>query len=209
MDSFGHDHSHDHPQQSDDKIHAYYQILGQALKELLIEKGIVSASEIQYAMERREATTPANGAKVVARAWLDSEYRKRLFMDANSAAAEFGIELPTTHLVALENTPKIHNVVVCTLCSCYPRDLLGLPPAWYKSKAYRSRVVCEPREVLKEFGTLLPDDVEVRVHDSTADLRYLVVPMRPDDTDDLGEDALRSLITRDTMIGVALAGRNI
>ena len=207
MDIVDHDHDHDHPHQSDDKIRAYYQILGQALKELLIEKDIINPSEIQSAMEKREATTPANGAKVVARAWLDSEYRERLFMDANSAVAEFGIELPTTHLVALENTAKVHNVVVCTLCSCYPRDLLGLPPAWYKSKAYRSRVVHEPREVLKEFGTSLPDDVEVRVHDSTADLRYLVVPMQPDGTDDLGEDVLRSLITRDTMIGVALAGR--
>ena len=207
MDSFGHDHDHSH--QSDDKVHAYYQILGQALKELLIEKSIISASEIQAAMEKREATTPANGAKVVARAWLDSHYRERLFKDANSAVAEFGIELPTTRLVALENTSKIHNVVVCTLCSCYPRDLLGLPPAWYKSKSYRSRIVYEPRRVLKEFGTLLPDDTEVRVHDSTADLRYLVVPMQPDGTDNLKEDELRSLITRDTMIGVALADRII
>lgn len=207
MDSVGHDHNH--PRQSDDKIRFYYQILGQALKELLIEKRIISASEIQLAMEKREAATPANGAKVVARAWLDPKYRKRLFTDANSAAAEFGLELPTTRLVALENTPKIHNVVVCTLCSCYPRDLLGLPPAWYKNKAYRSRVVHEPREVLKEFGTLLPDDLEIRVHDSTADLRYLVVPMQPSGTDDLGEEVLRSLVTRDMMIGVALADRAV
>ena len=113
------------------------------------------------------------------------------------------------HVQVVENTANIHNVVVCTLCSCYPRDLLGLPPAWYKNKAYRSRVVHEPREVLKEFGTLLPDDLEIRVHDSTADLRYLVVPMRPSGTDDLGEEVLRSLVTRDMMIGVALADRAV
>ena len=199
-----HDHDHDHDHQDDDKVHAYYQILGQALKELLIEKGVVSASEIRTAMERRDTIMPANGAKVVARAWVDGDYRARLLHDANSAVAEFGIEMPTTHLVALENTPAVHNVVVCTLCSCYPRDLLGLPPAWYKSKAYRSRVVHSPRAVLHEFGTDLPETIEVRVHDSTADMRYLVIPMRPEGTDGWDEDALRTVITRDTMIGVSL-----
>lgn len=196
-----HDHDHDH--QSDDKVHAYYQILGQALKELLIEKGVVTASEIRLAMERRDSITPVNGAKVVARAWVDPEYRARLLADANAAVAEFGIEMPTTHLVALENSREVHNVVVCTLCSCYPRDLLGLPPAWYKSKAYRSRVVHAPREVLQEFGTDVSDSVEVRVHDSTADMRYLVIPMRPAGTEDWDEDTLRALVTRDTMVGVA------
>lgn len=199
-----HDHDHPHPHQPDDKVRSYYQILGQALKELLIEKGVVTADEVRAAIERRDSITPANGAKVVARAWIDPAYRKRLFEDANAAVAEFGIDMPTTHLVAVENTDEIHNVVVCTLCSCYPRDLLGLPPAWYKSSAYRSRVVHEPRAVLKEFGTELPDDVEVRVHDSTADMRYLVVPKRPAGTEGMSEDELRTLVGRDTMIGVTV-----
>ncbi len=199
-----HDHDHPHPFQDDDKVHSYYQLLGQALKELLIEKGVVTADEVRAALEHRDSITPANGAKVVARAWTDTAYRERLFKDANAAVAEFGIDMPTTHLVAVENTPDVHNVVVCTLCSCYPRDLLGLPPAWYKSKAYRSRVVHEPREVLSEFGTQLPDDVDVRVHDSTADMRYLVVPRRPDGTEGLSEEELRALVSRDTMIGVTV-----
>lgn len=200
-----HHHGHDHnaPPQPDDKVHSYYQILGIAVKELLIEKGVVTAEEVRRMVERRDSITPANGAKVVARAWTDSAYRERLLKDANKAVAEFGIDLPTTHLVALENTDKLHNVVVCTLCSCYPRDLLGLPPAWYKSKAYRSRVVYEPRAVLQEFGTNLPHDVEVRVHDSTADMRYLVVPRRPAGSERMSEHELAALVTRDTMIGVA------
>ncbi|MGE3245221.1 MAG: nitrile hydratase subunit alpha [Beijerinckiaceae bacterium] len=203
----GHEHGHEHahPHQPDDKVHSYYQILGVALKELLIEKGVVTADEVRSAVERRDAITPANGAKVVARAWIDPDYKKRLFEDANAAVAEFGIDMPTTHLVAVENTEAVHNVVVCTLCSCYPRDLLGLPPAWYKSKAYRARVVHEPRAVLAEFGTALPDDVEVRVHDSTADMRYLVIPRRPEGTQDMTEVELRELVSRDSMIGVCLA----
>ena len=202
----GHDHDHDHPHplQDDDKVHSYYQILGQAMKELLIEKGVVTADEVRSALERRDGITPANGSKVIVRAWTDPAYRERLFADANAAVAEFGIEMPTTHLVAVENTSEVHNVVVCTLCSCYPRDLLGLPPAWYKSKAYRARVVHEPRAVLEEFGTQVPDDTEVRVHDSTADIRYLVVPRKPAGTEELSEDQLRELVTRDTMIGVTL-----
>ena len=199
-----HDDGHHHPPQPDDKVHSYYQILGVALKELLIEKGVVTADEVRAAVEKRDSITPANGAKVVARAWIDPEYKKRLFEDANAAVAEFGIDMPTTHLVALENTDDVHNVVVCTLCSCYPRDLLGLPPAWYKSSAYRSRVVHEPRAVLQEFGANIPDDVEVRVHDSTADMRYLVVPKRPVGTENMSEQQLRELITRDTMIGVTV-----
>ena len=199
-----HDHDHPHPVQHDDKVHSYYQMLGQAMKELLIEKGVVSADEVRAALERRDGITPANGAKVVVRAWTDPDYRKRLLADANGAVAEFGIDMPTTHLVAVENTEDVHNVVVCSLCSCYPRDLLGLPPAWYKSKAYRARVVHEPRAVLTEFGALIADDVEVRVHDSTADIRYLVVPRRPAGTEGLSEDELRALVTRDTMIGVTV-----
>ncbi|MDP2357716.1 MAG: nitrile hydratase subunit alpha [Beijerinckiaceae bacterium] len=180
-------------------------MLGVALKELLIEKGVVSADEVRAAIEARDSITPANGAKVVARAWVDPAYRERLLKDANAAAAELGYPMHTTHLVALENTDTVHNVVVCTLCSCYPRELLGLPPSWYKSKAYRARIVREPRAVLEEFGTPVPENVELRVRDSTADLRYIVVPQRPDGTQGLGEDELAKLVSRDAMIGVARA----
>jgi nitrile hydratase len=203
-----HDHDHDHPHappQPDDKVHSYYQILGIALKELLIEKGVVTADEVRRQIEHRDSITPANGAKVVARAWTDPAFRARLLADGNAAVAELGFQMTTTKLVAVENTPAEHNVVVCTLCSCYPRDLLGLPPSWYKSRAYRARVVREPRAVLAEFGTNLSDDVAVRVHDSTADMRFLVVPRRPAGTDKMSEDELAALVTRDSMIGVALA----
>ena len=203
-----HDEAHDHdhaPPQPDDKVHSYHQILGVALKELLIEKGVVSAAQVRRHIERRESITPANGAKVVARAWSDPAYRARLLADANAAIVELGFAMTTTKLVAVENTREAHNVIVCTLCSCYPRDLLGLPPSWYKSRAYRARVVREPRAVLAEFGTRLPHDVELRVHDSTADMRYLVVPMRPEGTQGWDEAALAALVTRDAMIGVAFA----
>ena len=201
-----HDHDHDHPHappQPDDKVHSYHQILSIALKELLIEKGVVTAAQVRQFIEKRDSITPANGAKVVARAWVDPAYRARLFEDGNAAAAELGFPITGTKLVAVENTADTHNVVVCTLCSCYPRDLLGLPPAWYKSRAYRARVVREPRAVLREFGTELSDDVALRVHDSTADIRFLVVPQRPAGTENLDEDALAALVTRDSMIGVA------
>ena len=201
-----HDHDHDHPHappQPDDKVHSYHQILSIALKELLIEKGVVTAAQVRQFIEKRDSITPANGAKVVARAWVDPAYRARLFQDGNAAAAELGFPITGTKLVAVENTADTHNVVVCTLCSCYPRDLLGLPPAWYKSRAYRARVVREPRAVLREFGTELSDDVALRVHDSTADIRFLVVPQRPAGTESLDEDALAALVTRDSMIGVA------
>ncbi len=202
-----HDHDHDHPHappQPDDKVHSYHQILSIALKELLIEKGVITAAEVRQFIEKRDSITPANGAKVVARAWLDPAYRARLLEDGNAAAAELGFPITGTKLVAVENTSDTHNVVVCTLCSCYPRDLLGLPPAWYKSRAYRARVVREPRAVLREFGTELSDDVALRVHDSTADIRFLVLPQRPVGTDALDEEALAALVTRDSMIGVAL-----
>jgi nitrile hydratase len=201
----GHDHGHHHsPPQPDDKVHSYYQILSIALKELLIEKGIVSADEVRRFIEMRDSITPANGAKVVAKAWVDPDYRKRLFADANAAVAELGFEMTTARLVAVENKDDTHNVVVCTLCSCYPRDLLGLPPSWYKSRAYRARIVREPRAVLREFGTDLADDVAVHVHDSTADIRFLVVPQRPAGTEAMSEEKLASLVTRDSMIGVTL-----
>lgn len=204
-----HDHDHDHghahaPPQPDDKVHSYYQILGIALKELLIEKGVVTAAEVRKQIEHRDSITPANGSKVVARAWTDPAFKKRLFEDGNRAVAELGFQITNTKLVAVENTEAEHNVVVCTLCSCYPRDLLGLPPSWYKSRAYRARVVREPRAVLEEFGTRVPDDVAVRVHDSTADMRFLVVPRRPAGTEGMSEAQLEAMITRDSMIGVAV-----
>ena len=197
----GHGHSHA-PPQPDDKVHSYYQILGIALKELLIEKGVVTADEVRQMLEKRDAITPADGAKVVAHAWTDPAYKERLLDDATAAVAELGNELTTTTLVAVENTDNVHNVIVCTLCSCYPRELLGLPPAWYKSRSYRARVVREPREVLHEFGTEIGPNTEVRVHDSTADMRYLVIPKRPDGTEGMSEDELAALVTRDSMIGV-------
>jgi nitrile hydratase len=206
-----HAHAHDHqhaaphaPPQPDEKVHAYHQFLGLALKELLIEKGVFTPDEIRKAIEWRDSITPAMGAKIVARAWTDPAYKKRLLADGTAAVKEFGHDMGALHLVVVENTPQVHNVIVCTLCSCYPRAILGLPPSWYKSREYRARTVREPRAVLKEFGTTLPDAVEVRVHDSTADMRYLVLPMRPEGTEKLGEDELAALVTRDCMIGVSL-----
>ena len=192
------------PASRDEKIHGYYQVLGLALKELLIEKNVVTADEVRRAIEARDAITPARGAKVVARAWTDPAFKKRLLADGAAGVREMHIDPGETRLVVVENTPKVHNVIVCTLCSCYPRAVLGLPPSWYKSREYRARVVRNPRAVLSEFGTTLPDDIEVRVHDSTADLRYLVLPMRPARTDDMDEEALAALVTRDCMIGVTV-----
>jgi nitrile hydratase len=175
-----------------------------AVRELLIEKGILSADEIRRQVEDMDSRTPAQGARVVARAWIDPEYRRLLLTDGNAACETLGIERGPYKLVVVESTDTVHNVIVCTLCSCYPRWLLGLPPDWYKSRAYRSRVVNEPREVLREFGTVIPDDMVVRVHDSNADMRYLVLPRRPAGTEGWSEDRLAALVTRDAMIGVAL-----
>jgi nitrile hydratase len=151
-----------------------------------------------------DARSPALGAKMVVRAWLDSNYKARLLKDCKAAAWELGIDIGSSRVVVVENTPQVHNVIVCTLCSCYPRMILGLPPDWYKNKAYRSRVVREPRAVLAEFGTIIPDNVEIRVHDSTAEMRYLVLPQRPEGTEKLDLEALETLVMRDAMIGVAL-----
>lgn len=201
----GQDGAHTHaPPAPDEKIHSYYQLLGLALKELLIEKEIVTGEEIRQAIEGRDAITPALGAKVVARAWVDPDYKARLLKSGSDAVKELGIEPGALNLSVVENTPSVHNVIVCTLCSCYPRNVLGLPPSWYKSREYRSRVVREPRAVLAEFGTNLPDNVEVVVHDSTADLRYLVLPMRPEGTENLSEEELAALVSRDCMIGVSV-----
>jgi nitrile hydratase len=202
----GHGHAHRHPFQPDleDRPFEYYQVMAEAVGELLIEKGVLSADEIRRAIEDLDARSPALGAKVVARAWLDPAFKARLLEDANAAAGELGIDAGSIPICVVENTPGLHNVICCTLCSCYPRLLLGVPPDWYKSRAYRSRVVREPRTVLAEFGTHIPDDVEVRVHDSTADLRYMVLPARPAGTGSLSEEQLAALVTRDCMIGTTL-----
>jgi nitrile hydratase len=184
----------------------YYEKRTYAIQALLIEKGIITADEVRRAVEDMDSRTPALGAKVVARAWVDPAFKARLLSDAKAAVAELGIDVsPLSVLVAVENTEKVHHVVVCTLCSCYPRSILGLPPDWYKSLNYRSRVVADPRGVLKEFGLELDPNVEVRVLDSTADMRYLVIPARPPGTENMSEEELAGLVTRDSMIGVAKA----
>ncbi len=176
-----------------------------ALEELLVEKGVLEREEIRRRIDWLVSRTPADGARLVARAWADPAFKGRLLADAREAALEVGLDPgPSPVVVALENTEQVHHMVVCTLCSCYPKSLLGPPPDWYKSLPYRSRAVSDPRGVLDEFGVELGDEVEVRVVDSTANVRYLVVPRRPEGTESLGEDALASIVTRDSMIGVAL-----
>lgn len=201
-----HDHQHPHPTQPDieDQPFDYYQVMAEAVGEILIEKGVFTAAELRKTVEQIDARSPADGAKVVARAWVDPAYKERLLEDGNSAAAELGIDAGVISIRVVENTADVHNVVCCTLCSCYPRLLLGLPPDWYKARAFRSRIVREPRAVLEEFGTVIPDDTELCVHDSTADLRYMVLPRRPDGTDTLSEAELSALVTRDCMIGTAV-----
>jgi len=176
-----------------------------SLESLLVEKGLVSTAALDALVDTFENKIgPRNGARVVARAWVDSAYKQRLLADPDRAIAELGYGgQQGEHMVVVENTPAVHNVVVCTLCSCYPWPVLGLPPVWYKSAPYRSRAVIDPRGVLLEFGLELPDDVEVRVWDSTAELRFLVLPERPAGTEGLSEDALAALVTRDAMVGVA------
>lgn len=195
------DHEHDEQRMPSDPA-----LRVMALESLLIEKGLVDPQALDALIESYEHRIgPHNGAKVVARAWKDPGYKERLLTDATAAIAELGFGgLQGEHLVAVENTAAVHNLVVCTLCSCYPYPLLGLPPVWYKSAAYRSRSVIDPRGVLREFGLELPAETEVRVWDSTAELRYLVVPRQPRGTEEMTEEQLASLVTRDTMIGVAL-----
>jgi nitrile hydratase len=205
-----HDHDHDHPHpprhppqpDTEDSPVTYYQRLEIAVRELLIAKGIVTGDDIRRTVERIDSQTPAIGARVVARAWTDPAYKARLLADGSAAVEELGISMEGVRLVVMENTPDVHNLIVCTLCSCYPRPVLGLPPDWYKSRVYRSRAVREPRSILAEFGTTLPENVTVRVHDSTADMRYMVLPMRPACTEQMSEDELAALVTRDSMIGV-------
>jgi nitrile hydratase len=200
------DHDHPHPARpdQDDRL-TYYRTMEVAVRELLIEKGILTADQIRRQVEDMDNRTPLRGAKVVARAWTDSAYKARLLSEGNDAVEEIGLDRGPYKLVVVENTPQVHNVIVCTLCSCYPRWLLGLPPDWYKSRNYRSRVISEPRDVLKEFGTEIAHNTVIRVHDSTADMRYLVLPRRPAGTDGWSEDKLAALVTRDSMIGVAFA----
>ena len=199
----GQPHDHTPPPDPDERV-SYYQTMETALRELLVEKGIVTAEEVRAEVEAMDARTPAQGAMVVARAWCDPDFKARLLADGTAACEDLGINMGALRLVVVENTDEVHNVIVCTLCSCYPRMLLGRPPDWYKSRAYRSRVVRDPRAVLAEFGLELPKDKVVRVHDSTADMRYMVLPQRPPGTEDMSEAELAELVGRDSLVGVAL-----
>jgi nitrile hydratase len=203
-----HDHSNGDPHAQHPEHHlpmSYHEKMTTAVLELLIEKKLISADAVRREIEAIEGRTPAIGARVVAKAWSDPAFKARLLADGNATTAELGLDMGDSHLVVVENTPAVHNVVVCTLCSCYPRGLLGLPPSWYKSRAYRSRVVLEPRAVLAEFGLELPADVTVRVLDSTANTRYFVIPQRPPGTEGWSEEKLATLPTRDAMVGTAVA----
>ena len=203
-----HEHNHDHDHDLtfqpniEDSEPGLYELMTYAIRELLIEKDHLTPEELRLAQEKVESLERSDGSKVIAKAWSDPDYKQRLLDDGNAALAELGIDAGAAKMTVVENTEKVQNVVVCTLCSCYPRAVLGMPPDWYRSKSYRSRVVIEPRQVLKEFGTVLPEGKTVRVHDSLADLRYLVIPQRPEGTDDWNEEQLAAIVTRDTMVGV-------
>ena len=183
---------------------SYFQLMEVSLRELLVEKGILTDEQVNAAVEDMRSRTPERGAKVVARAWVDDGFKKRLLENGTKACEELGLDVPALKLLVVENTARVHNAIVCTLCSCYPRMLLGIPPEWYKSRSYRSRMVREPRAVLAEFGLDIPEKTQIRVHDSTADMRYIVLPMRPAGTEGWSEDRLASLVNRDCMIGVAV-----
>jgi nitrile hydratase len=207
-----HDHQNDEPLSSsghpfradDDTKLSYWQVMEIAVRELLIEKGHISASQVHEQINRMDARSPANGATIVARAWTDPQFKAALMTNAGQTSRDMGFDIGPMQLIVVENTNSVHNVVVCTLCSCYPRNLLGLPPDWYKSRAYRSRTVVEPRKVLSEFGVEIAPDVQVRVHDSTADMRYLVLPAKPAEANGVSETLLANWVTRDSMIGVGL-----
>jgi len=183
---------------------SYFQLMEISLRELLVEKGVLTNEQVDAEVEDMRRRTPERGARVVAHAWVDSDFRKRLLENGTKACEELGLDVPALRLVVVENTPEVHNAIVCTLCSCYPRMLLGIPPDWYKSRNYRSRMVREPRKVLAEFGLNIPEKAQIRVHDSSADMRYMVLPMRPAGTDGWTEERLASLVNRDSMIGVAI-----
>ena len=200
-----HDHDHDHDPIGHDEEPAVATRVRE-LESVLVDKGVVTREDLRKRIDWLVSRDPADGARLVARAWVDPEFKERLLADAREAALEIGLDPgPSPVVVALENSDDVHHMVVCTLCSCYPKALLGPPPDWYKSLPYRSRAVSDPRGVLREFGVELADDDEVRVVDSTADIRYLVIPRRPSGTEGLAEDELAALVTRDSMIGVALA----
>ena len=183
---------------------SYFQLMEVTLRELLVEKGVLTQEQVDSEVKAMRNRTPERGAKVIARAWADAAFKEKLLENGSTACESIGIHVPGLHLVAVENTPQVHNVIVCTLCSCYPRMLLGIPPDWYKSLSYRSRMVREPRAVLGEFGLQIPEQVQIRVHDSSADMRYIVLPMRPAGTEGWSEERLAGLVNRDSMIGVAI-----
>jgi hypothetical protein len=202
-----HDHEHDHHEAlvvEDEQGNIEGQIIIDALQNLLVERNLIAPGEVRREIERIESPGVHLGARIVARAWIDEAYKTRLLQDGKSAAAELGIGIGEAQLIVVENTDKLHNLVCCTLCSCYPRSILGQPPSWYISKAYRARAVREPRAVLSEFDLHIPDDVQLVVHDSNADMRYLVLPARPAGTASMSEQHLAELVTRDCMIGVAV-----
>jgi nitrile hydratase alpha subunit len=201
-----HDHPHDHPpaNEHDDGPPGEFEIMSRAVQELLEEDGHITADYVRGIMELFEEEYPSRGPQLIARAWVDPDFKQRLLDDGKAACMEMGTNLEADRLIAVENTPDVHNLIVCTLCSCYPRALLGMPPTWYKSRNYRSRVVHEPRAVLKEFGTVLPENVAIRVHDSNADMRYVVVPMRPQGTQAMSEEQLIEIISRDHLVGVSV-----
>lgn len=207
----GHAHDHDNPVLSyaDNSRHDYdpgerYPLMATAMRDLLVERGVISAQEVREYLEFMDSRDGTLGGKIIAKAWSDPDFKARLLDDGTAAVSEFGVSMAGLELVVVENTETEHNLIVCTLCSCYPRSILGLPPDWYKSKAYRARAVNEPRKVLAEFGTTLPDSTIVRVHDSNADMRYLVLPARPGGTEDWDETKLAALVTRDCLVGVVV-----
>lgn len=215
----GSDMSHDHPEQihhmglsssghpfrnDNDFPLTCWQSMEIAVRELLIEKGVLTSDEISRQIDAMDARSPANGARVVARAWVDESFKTRLLANGTDACGEMEFDIGPLNLIAVENTGDVHNLIVCTLCSCYPRNLLGFPPDWYKTRAYRSRAVVEPRKLLREFGVELPKNATVRVHDSTADMRYIVIPARPVGSELMTEQELARLVTRDSMIGTGL-----
>ncbi len=182
-----------------------YELCAQAMRELLIEKGVLTGEDIRARIEQLDAIEPALGGRIVARAWTDPDFRRRLLANGTEAVKDFGVDMGEADLAVIEDTPDSHNLIVCTLCSCYPRQVLGLPPDWYKSRNYRSRAVVEPRAVLREFGTEIAENVAIRVLDSTADIRYMVLPLRPAGTEGWDEERLCGIVTRDTLVGVTLA----
>jgi nitrile hydratase len=183
---------------------SYFQLMEVSLRELLLEKGVLTEEEIAQEVEAMRNRGYERGSRVVAHAWTDPGFKQRLLSSGTSACEELGLEIPGLKLLVVENTREVHNAIVCTLCSCYPRMLLGIPPDWYKSRNYRSRMVREPREVLKEFGLVLSEKIQIRIHDSSADMRYMVLPMRPAGTEGWSEDRLAGLVNRDCLLGVAV-----